>query len=69
MAKSGGESISLKEFEKGDRERSQELQPEEKGTDGRFSILLFMYFIAIPIKYINRRNSVWQDLFIVGDRK
>jgi len=31
VAKSGGKSIM------GDRERSQEPQPEEKGTDGRFS--------------------------------
>ena len=24
---------------------------------------------CIAIKYINRRNSVWQDLLIIGDRK
>jgi len=47
VPKSGGESINLYEIE--NRKRSQEPQPEDKGTDRRFLFSAVYNYIAVDV--------------------
>ena len=49
--------------------KSRNLRGKALTDDSRSTLSSPWDSLAIAIKYFNRRNSVWQDLFTMGDRK